>query len=108
MERKFVNQARRYIEKNYMNIRHLHDIASGIHCNYHSLRYYFTIYTGVTLGEYLAEIRCKKALELLKNRQWKLYRVAREIGLHDDKQFIRIFEKYCNIPPDTLRQHLMR
>jgi YesN/AraC family two-component response regulator len=106
MDEKIVKIAQRFIEAHYCDIQHLEDIAEHLACNYNSLRYYFARYTGMTLGQYLNKIRCRRACELLDKTDWKLYRIACEVGFHDDKYFIKVFEKHFGTPPNQFRQHL--
>lgn len=49
---------------------------------------------GVTIGQYLTEIRMEKAAELLRNPQNKLYHVAEQVGYDDPNYFGKIFNDY--------------
>lgn len=103
MNKDIILCAKKYIEQYYMAIDHLEKIASCTHCNYHSLRHNFVKKMGLTLGQYLTKIRCKKARELLLETDWKLFKVANKVGFHDDKYFIKVFEKQFGISPNQYR-----
>ncbi|MFW9940478.1 MAG: helix-turn-helix transcriptional regulator [Candidatus Thorarchaeota archaeon] len=104
MKDQFIDIVKGYIKRNYTQIEFIEDISSNLNCNYHSLRHDFLIKTGKTLGQYLNEIKCRKAAELLENTNWKVYKIAFEVGFRDDKYFIRVFEKLFGMSPQAYRK----
>lgn len=103
MEREIINITKKYLENNYSQIFYVDEIANKIPYNYNILRYYFARKTGMTLGQYLNKIKCHKAAELLRKTDWKLFKIAGEVGFHDDKYFVKVFEKYFGISPNEYR-----
>ena len=99
-----IQSAKRYMDKNYASIVSIKEISKNIGCCYNSLRAEFVKHEGITLGNYLNLCRCEKAKKLLKKTDWKLYKIALEVGFNDDKYFIKVFEKYFDIPPCEYRK----
>ncbi|MFA9464873.1 MAG: response regulator [Velocimicrobium sp.] len=60
--------------------------------------------TGMTIGQYLTNIRIKKAEEILKNPQLKLYQVAEMVGYEDANYFSKIFKKKTGMLPSEYRE----
>lgn len=60
--------------------------------------------TGMTIGQYLTEVRMKKAEELLKNPQLKLYQVGEMVGYRDANYFAKIFKKQTGMLPSEYRE----
>jgi two-component system response regulator YesN len=104
MRDQFIDIVKSYIKRNYPKIDIIEDISSNLNCNYHTLRHDFLIKTGKTLGNYLNEVKCRKAAELLETTNWKVYKIAFEVGFHDDKYFIRVFKKLFGMSPKAYRK----
>ena len=60
---------------------------------------------GETIGQYLTELRIKKAQELLADPQWKLYQIAEMVGYEDANYFGKIFKKRVGMLPSEYREH---
>ena len=60
--------------------------------------------TGITVGQYLMNVRIKKAEEFLKNPQLKLYQVAEMVGYEDANYFAKIFKKKTGMLPSEYRE----
>ena len=60
--------------------------------------------TGRTIGQYLTEVRVKKAQEILNNPQLKLYQVAEMVGYEDANYFAKIFKKKTGMLPSEYRE----
>ena len=59
--------------------------------------------TGVTIGQYLTQIRMEKAEEYLQNPQYKLYQIAEMVGYEDANYFGKIFKKKTGMLPSEYR-----
>lgn len=60
--------------------------------------------TGMTIGQYLTSMRIKKAEEILKNPQLKLYQVSEMVGYEDSNYFAKIFKKKTGMLPSEYRE----
>ena len=61
---------------------------------------------GITLMQYITEVRMERARELLADPQMKLYQVANEVGYMDPKYFSRQFKKTVSMTPTEYRDQL--
>jgi two-component system response regulator YesN len=98
-----VEKAKKIVKREYKYISKLSDISKNTSCSYNTLRSDFVRETGFTLGQYLNKIRCQKAEYLLSSTDWKLYRIAKEVGYHDEKYFMKKFKKLYGKCPSKLR-----
>lgn len=55
--------------------------------------------TGKSMGDYIREIRMKKAAEMLKTGKFRISEVAYEVGYADAKNFTRNFQKEFGMTP---------
>lgn len=63
--------------------------------------------TGMTIGQYLTDVRVRKAKELLGDPQYKLYHVAELVGYEDANYFAKIFKKNTGMLPSEYRNKNM-
>jgi len=61
---------------------------------------------GQTFSEYLEEYRIKKAMQLLKNAQLKVYEAAEAVGYADPKYFAKVFKQRTGKTPQEYRNRL--
>lgn len=61
---------------------------------------------GVTIGQYLTELRIKRAKELLADPQWKLYQISEMVGYEDANYFGKIFKKKVGMLPSEYRDSM--
>lgn len=72
-----------------------------------SPNYYSTIFkreTGMTIGEYIAEIRLANAAYLLQTTNMKLYEVSGAIGISDANYLSILFKKRYGVSPLSYRK----
>ncbi len=101
--KKKLELAKQIIESDYVKIKNLTYISTKVGCNYNSLRWHFARYYGMTMGYYLNFIRYKKALFYLKNTDMKLFAIALEVGLTNEKRLIYLVKKYSKKIPSYFR-----
>jgi len=94
------------IAKNYNRINNTVDVASIMNCNYETLREKFPKDTGITIRQYLFDVRCRYVKHYLKTTDWKLYRIAKTTGFKDEKHLGRVFQKIVGMSPDNYRNNL--
>lgn len=68
-----------------------------VSCTYLNVK--FKNETGYTFNDYLNRYRIQKAVELLKENQYKVYEIAEMVGFSDYKYFIKVFKKYIGCSP---------
>lgn len=64
--------------------------------------------TGITIGQYLVDVRVEQAILLLKDPQWKLYQIAPMVGYEDANYFAKIFKKKKGVTPSEYREKMVR
>ena len=97
-------QITRYIQQNYpcreLSIKSL---ADQVYLTPTYLSYLFKQKTGVTIGKYLTDTRMEHAKELLRDKKFKLYHVAEQVGYDDPNYFAKIFKKQVGVTPSEYR-----
>lgn len=58
---------------------------------------------GITIGQYIVNMRVEQAKLLLQNPKWKLYQVAPMVGYEDSNYFAKIFKKKVGVTPSEYR-----
>lgn len=92
-----------YIDTNYARDINLATIASESHVSKEHLSRTFKKETGVTLTEYIASTRIKKAAELLKTTNQAISDISIFVGYTDNNYFVKVFKKYYNMTPSEYR-----
>lgn len=91
-----------YGEKN-LSIKTLADIV------YLTPTYLSNLYkkqTGITIGQYLVDVRVEHAVQFLNDPQWKLYQIAPMVGYEDANYFAKIFKKKKGVTPSEYREKM--
>ena len=89
-------QAKSFIDEHYSSIRSVEEISFQLECNYHSLRAEFVRQFDITMNCYLNFVRCQKANDYLINTNWKLYKIALEVGFKNEK-----YSPFCPLYKQT-------
>ena len=97
--------AEKVIDSNFDRIFSVNDVADLLHCNYHTLREVFSREKGISMQQYLYMLRCKYVKRYLRETNWKLFKIAVTTGFKDDRQMIRVFQKYTGITPENYRKN---
>jgi two-component system response regulator YesN len=100
-----VDEIRRHIEDNYAQDISLSDMANRYKISPGYLSLLFTERTGKNFIEYLTERRIKKAQELLKHTDMKIYEIACAVGYNDSYYFSSCFKKLVGMTPSEYREH---
>lgn len=66
------------------------DIAASVELSYGRLGVLFKQETGKTINEYLTDIRVGRALQMLKNSNYKIYEIAEQVGYNSSQYFSQI------------------
>jgi two-component system response regulator YesN len=98
-----LEEVRKYILKNFNKMSSVKDIAEAFHFNYSSLRMSFVKKYGISLNAYLNQIKCRKAKVYLRHTDWKILKIANEVGYNDEEYFIKVFKKHYHISPGKYR-----
>lgn len=98
-----VQKTRDLIEERIRDLPTLAELAksSGLSRTY--LSFVFKEVTGMRLQDYLAQVRFKKAKDLLGNIDLKIKQVAHEAGFSDPNYFCRAFKRKTGFNPTNWR-----
>ncbi|NLK87670.1 MAG: response regulator [Clostridiaceae bacterium] len=99
-----IEDAKRYIDSNYMCDIGLEDVSKTVQLNPNYFCELFRKETGYNFKEYISLRRMEAAKELLKNISYKLSDISSLVGYNDAKYFSRTFKKYVGITPSEYRK----
>lgn len=94
-----IQPLRRYIENNFMKEMSLDRLAeiSGL-SKYHMCRL-FQQYMGFSIGEYIIDLRIRRAKDLLSLTNLTAAQVGYAIGIKNENYFYRLFKKKTGVTP---------
>lgn len=101
--------AKKYIEINYKNPDlTITDISKELLLNQTYLRKMFKNETNMTLTEYITTYRMQIAKNLILETDYKLTRIAEEVGYNDISYFSKCFKKHYGVSPKSISsKHIM-
>ena len=105
---KIVEQAIHYIHLNFQHPISCSTVAEAINVNRTMLSGEFHKAAGVTMKEFILDLRLDKAKWLLESGSLKIKKIAEECGFTDTGYFIRVFHKKFNITPDKYKKKTPR
>ena len=100
-------RAKYFIMDNYSNPElTLGSVAGyiGLNEKYFSSR--FTKEEGTTFSNYLAEVRIRKARQLVEQTDMKIYEISQSVGYNSVEHFTRVYKKICGISPGACRKKI--
>ena len=94
-----------FIEENYTNMEISQEMmADRLGSNVRTIRRIMKREIGQTYKEYLNAVRVKKACELLKNTDWTILKISKEVGCYETASFYRVFKQVMGMTPDEYRK----
>ncbi len=102
-----LKRLREYVERNYSERIPLEKAAgiAALESSYFSS--YFRAKVGITFTDWLRHVRVKKAMELLKTKDFSITEVAYEVGFRDLRTFERAFKKYALKTPREFKKSVL-
>lgn len=85
----------------------INKMAENLHFTPAYLCQIFKNETGTTINSYINTFRIKKATDLLKLKDIKLYEVSYRVGYNDSNYFSRQFKKHVGMTPSEYRKRNM-
>ncbi|MDR1655786.1 MAG: helix-turn-helix domain-containing protein, partial [Treponema sp.] len=92
-----------YLKQNYRNNITLNDLSGHFYVTPSYLSRRFREKTGLTLVEYLEEIRLEKAEEYLTSSDTKITDISEQVGYMDPNYFSKIFKRKYRLSPSDYR-----
>ncbi len=96
-----IHKIQTYINHHLKEAPAIEKLASLVHVSPRHLTRLFKDATGITIGQYVEELRVEKATQLLKQGH-KVDFIAPECGLSDAKQLRRLLRKHLNKLPSEI------
>lgn len=103
------NKITDYILENYRDTTiSITNLADYVYLTPTYLSNLFKKNIGITIGQYLVDVRIEHAKQYLKDPRLKLYQIAPLVGYEDANYFAKIFKKKTGITPSEYREkHLI-
>jgi two-component system response regulator YesN len=109
-ERKTKNgvvQIQSYIQEHYARELTIAEIASSVYLTTTYICLLFKQETGMTINEYLIDVRIAKAKEMLGDFRNKLYDICFAVGYKDPSYFSKLFKKQTGFSPTEFRDKML-
>ncbi len=103
-----IRAALTYIENNYHKGISLEEVANYVNSNASYFSYIFKKETGMYFSDHLQKIRIEKSKALLMQPQYKIYKIAEDVGFIDEKYYFKIFKKLTGVTPNQYRNTVCR
>lgn len=100
----YVDQILVLIDQNYDRKITVHEIASALALDRSYLHRIFKDKMGVSIKDYLLQVRMNSACKMLLNSDLSVGDVGRSVGYDDELYFSRLFRKKMNMSPTAYRQ----
>ncbi len=105
--RELTEKIKELIRLRYSEDLSVRDIAVTVYLSPNYLSTVFKEETGITIIEYLTQIRMDAAQEMLREGDVRIQEVARAIGYNNVQSFIRFFKKAYRMTPVEYRRNLV-
>lgn len=105
LNHQLVEEIRRYLDENFAADITLSAMANRYNISPSYLSLLFTERTGKNFIDYLTERRIKKAKELLKHTDLKIYEISNAVGYKDSFYFSNCFKKMTGMSPSEYREN---
>lgn len=102
-EKEQLYMAREYVEANMLHPISLRNICQATGLNYFKLKKGFKALFGVTVFEYLSNLRMRHAHKLLTDTSSPVFEVAYSLGYSDPYNFTKAFKRHFGYLPSKLK-----
>ena len=104
-----VRDAKKYIEENFAREEFsLTDAADYTHVSPQHLSRVFRQSTGITFMDYITRVRIRRAIELLRDDDRKMYEIAETVGYSSQHYFSSAFKKVLGVSPMEYKKSLQK
>ncbi|MBS4007248.1 MAG: PocR ligand-binding domain-containing protein [Clostridium sp.] len=104
--RQVVDNIKKYIRKNYDKDLTLDDIAASVYLSPYYAARVFKHGQGMTIMNYLTQVRIEEAKKLLRNPRFQIEEIAQKLGFNDASYFSKVFRRNEGMSPSQFRQHV--
>lgn len=103
-DNKSIALVKQFIQKNFHKVINLEMLANQVSMNPSYFSVLFKKEEGISLTDYIVNVRINKAMEYLRDPQFKVYEVATRTGFNDEKYFSKVFKKKVGISPKEYKE----
>ncbi len=100
--RALILKAKQYVETHYREYISLDGIAAALSVSPYHLSHVFSRESGISLFEYLAELRMRQARLLLQRGELPVKEIAGLVGFRNLQYFSHAFHRHYGVPPRAL------
>ena len=105
---KVVKKIKAYIESHLSEELTRKELADVVYLSEDYVARMFNEETGISLSNYVAQRRMKKAQEYLLNTDWGIARIAMEVGYTNFSYFSKTFKEFVGCTPNEYRRKKIR
>lgn len=103
-KRPILQRCKEFIEKEYIKIDSIKQLAVELGENYHTLRINFKRFYGISLQAYVMEVKLKVVLELLEKTDLPIKEIASRVGMKNPNYLERVFKNRHSISMSIYRR----
>lgn len=107
MQRWYVDQALEHIHSHYSENTSVAEIAQALNISESYLSKLFKEQTSFSLHEYRSNYRISCAAKLLTQPQYKIYEIAKAVGIDDQRYFSSLFKRSMGLTPMEYRNAIL-
>ncbi|RJQ10362.1 MAG: response regulator [Bacillota bacterium] len=96
--------AKAYVEAHYSEPLNLRRVAAMVYLSPYYFARLFKLHTGMTLGEYVTEVRLGRACDLLRSTDQTIHKVAGKVGYSSGSYFSSLFTRRFGVSPNQFRE----
>lgn len=97
-----LKQAKAILDLNFVNAPTIGELSKMVFLNEHKLKKEFKTCFGISIKQYIIDLRMKLALDLLKEDKHTITEIAEMSGYNGLVQFSTAFKKYYKISPSSI------
>lgn len=103
-ESSLIQSIEAYLSQNYRDANFtVQQAADHFQLSISNLSHYFKNHVGVSVSEYVEQLRMQAAQELLTQTRYSVARIAAEVGYAQPATFMRAFKKVSGVSPTVYR-----
>jgi len=102
-EKNIMQEIAQYLRDNCRREVGLQEIADRFYLSREYISRKFKTEFGLTITDFVTQVRIEKAKELLENPHLKIYEIADAVGYQNDKYFIKVFKRAEGVTPSEYR-----
>lgn len=100
-----ITKAKNFLNQNYLRNFKIEELADKLHISPFYLCHLFKQKVGISIKDYVVNLKLKDALYLLKNTKLSIDKIIDKIGYKDKSYFYKLFKNRFKITPQEFRNN---